>query len=135
MIRSGGALAAGLVFGSGVVLQHWGRPLRRVLTPLRLATLLVQWGGIALALLLYPPQAAVRVTALAFVAAFALLLSRRARRNGALSLALADSLCAQALSMASILSLAPLVVDPLLLVGVLLVECALFLAYGRLQGS
>lgn len=135
MIRSGGALAAGLVFGSGVVLQHWGRTLRRSITPLRLATLLVQWGGIALALLLYPPQAVVRVTALACVAALALLLSRRARRGGALSLALADSLCAQALSMASILSLAPLVVDPLLLVGVLLVECALFLAYGLLQGD
>ena len=135
MIRSGGALAAGLVFGSGVLLQHWGRPLRRALTPLRLATLLVQWGGIALALLLYPPQAVVRVTALACVAALALLLSRRARRGSALSLALADSLCAQALSMAAILNLAPLVVDPLLLVGVLLVECALFLVFGLLQGD
>lgn len=113
MARAGGALAAGLVFASGLLLQHWGRPLRRALTPLRLATLLLQWGGIALALLL----------------------SRRRRRGGAPSLALADSLCAQALSMAAILSLAPLVVDPLLLLGVLLVECALFLAFGLLQGD
>ena len=115
MARVGGALAAGLVFASGLLLQHWGRPLRRALTPLRLATLLLQWGGIALALLL--------------------LLYRRARRGGAPALALADSLCAQALSMAAILSLAPLVVDPLLLLGVLLVECALFLAFGLLQGD
>ena len=135
MARAGGALAAGLVFASGLLLQHWGRPLRRALTPLRLATLLLQWGGIALALLLYPRQAAVRVTALALTSALALLLSRRARRGGAPSLALADSLCAQALSMAAILSLAPLVVDPLLLLGVLLVECALFLALGLLQGD
>ena len=135
MARAGGALAAGLVFASGLLLQHWGRPLRRALTPLRLATLLLQWGGIALALLLYPRQAAVRVTALALTSALALLLSRRARRGGAPSLALADSLCAQALSMAAILSLAPLVVDPLLLLGVLLVECALFLAFGLLQGD
>jgi hypothetical protein len=135
MARAGGALAAGLVFASGLLLQHWGRPLRRALTPLRLATLLLQWGGIALALLLYPRQVAVRVTALALTSALALLLSRRARRGGAPSLALADSLCAQALSMAAILSLAPLVVDPLLLLGVLLVECALFLAFGVLQGD
>jgi hypothetical protein len=135
MARAGGALAAGLVFASGLLLQHWGRPLRRALTPLRLATLLLQWGGIALALLLYPRQVAVRATALALTSALALLLSRRARRGGAPSLALADSLCAQALSMAAILSLAPLVVDPLLLLGVLLVECALFLAFGLLQGD
>jgi hypothetical protein len=134
-VRVGGALAAGLVFASGLLLQHRGRPLRRALTPLRLATLLLQWGGIALALLLYPRQAAVRVTALALTSALALLLSRRARRGGSPSLALADSLCAQALLMAAILSLAPLVVDPLLLLGVLLVECALFLAFGLLQGD
>jgi len=53
-------------------------------------------------------EAAVRVTALALTAALALLLSRRARRGGSPSLALADSLCAQALLMAAILSLAPL---------------------------
>ena len=134
-VRAGGALAAGLVFVTGLLLQHWGKPLRRPLTPLRLATLLVQWGGIALALLLYPSQAAVRVPALALASAFALLLSRRARRGGAPSLALADTLCAQALSIAAILSLAPLVVDPLLLLGVLLVECALFLALGLLEGD
>jgi hypothetical protein len=58
MVRDGGALAAGLVFGSGLLLQHWGTPLRRALTPLRLATLLLQWGGIALALMLYPRPAA-----------------------------------------------------------------------------
>ena len=134
-VRAGGVLAAALVFGTGLLLQHWGRPLRRTLTPLQLATLLLQWGGIALALLLYPRQAAVRATALALAAALALLLSRRARRGGAPSLALADTLCAQAMTMAAILSLAPLVVDPLLLLGVLLVECALFLALGLLEGD
>ncbi len=40
MARAGGGLAAGLVFASGLLLQHWGRPLRRALTPLRLAALL-----------------------------------------------------------------------------------------------
>lgn len=134
-VRAGGVLAAALVFATGLLLQHWGRPLRRALTPLQLATLLLQWGGIALALLLYPRQAAVRATALALAAALALLLSRRARRGGAPSLALADTLCAQAMTMAAILSLAPLVVDPLLLLGVLLVECALFLALGLLEGD
>lgn len=135
MVSAGGALAACLVFGTGLLQQHWGMPLRRSLTPLRLCTLLLQWGGIALALLIYPRQAAVRATALALAAAVALLLSRRARRGGAPSLALADTLCAQALTMAAILSLAPLVVDPLLLLGALLVECALFLALGLLQGD
>jgi len=134
-VRTGGVLAAVLVFATGLLQQHWGRPLRRAFTPLQLATLLLQWGGIALALLLYPRQAAVRATALALAAALALLLSRRARRGGAPSLALADTLCAQALTMAAILSLAPLVVDPLLLLGVLLVECALFLALGLLEGD
>jgi hypothetical protein len=134
-VRAGGLLAAALVFATGLQQQHWGRPLRRALTPLQLATLLLQWGGIALALLLYPRQAAVRAMALALAAALALLLSRRARRGGAPSLALADTLCAQALTMAAILSLAPLVVDPLLLLGVLLVECALFLALGLLEGT
>ena len=134
-VRVGGILAAVLVFATGLLLEHRVRPLRLSLTPLRLGTLLLQWGGIALALLLYPSQAAVRVTSLALAAALALLLSLRARRGGAPSLALADTLCAQALTMAAILSLAPLVVDPLLLLGVLLVECALFLALGLLQGD
>lgn len=134
-VRAGGILAAVLVFATGLLQQHWGRPLRRALPPLPLATLLLQWGGIALALLLYPRQAAVRAVALALAAALALRFSRRARRGGAPSLALADTLCAQALTMAAILSLAPLVVDPLLLVGVLLVECALFLALGLLEGN
>lgn len=134
-VRAGGVLAAVLVFATGLLLQHWGRPLRRALTPLQLATLLLQWGGIALALLLYPRQAAVRALALGLAAALALLLSRRARQGGAPSLALADTLCAQALTMAAILSLAPLVVDPLLLLGVLLVECTLFLALGMLEGN
>jgi len=134
-VRAGGILAAVLVFATGLLQQHWGRPLRRALTPWQLATLLLQWGGIALALLLYPSQATVRAPALALAAALALLLSRRARRGGAPSLALADTLCAQALTMGAILSLAPLVVDPLLLLGVLLVECALFLALGLLQGD
>jgi hypothetical protein len=134
-VRAGGVLAAVVVFATGLLQRHGGRALRRAFTPMQLATLLLQWGGIALAVLLYPRQAAVRATALALAAALALLLSRRARRGGAPSLALADTLCAQALTMGAILSLAPLVVDPLLLLGVLLVECALFLALGLLEGD
>ncbi len=134
-VRAGGLLAAVLVFATGLLLQHWGRPLRKGLTPVQVATLLLQWGAIGLALLLYPRQAAMRATALALAAGLALLLARRARRGGAPSLALADTLCAQALTMAAILSLAPLVVDPLLLLGVLLVECALFLGLGLLEGD
>jgi len=134
-VRAGGVVAAVLVFATGLLQRHWGRPLRRALTPLQLATLLLQWGGIALPLILFPRQAAVRATALALAAALALVLSRRARRGGAPTLALADTLCAQALTMGAILSLAPLVVDPLLLLGVLLVECALFLALGLLEGD
>lgn len=134
-VRASGVLAAVLVFGTGLLQQHWGRPLRRALTPLQLATLLLQWGGIALALLLYPSQAPVRAMALTLAAALALLFSRRARQGRAPSLALADTLCAQALTMGAILSLAPLVVEPVLLLGVLLVECALFLALGMLEGD
>jgi hypothetical protein len=135
MVRGGAALAAVLVFSSGLLLLHRGRQLRRALTPWRLASLGLQWGGIALALLVYPRQATLRALAVALTAALALLFARAARRGGAPSLALADTLCAQALAMAAILSLAPLPVDPLLLWAALLVECALFLAFGLRQGD
>ena len=132
-LRWGGLGAALLVFGAGVLWLQRGRGLRRRLTTVRLTTLLLCWGGIALALMLYPSTAALRSSGLALVAVVALLLARRARAAGGRPLDLAHTLIAQALVMASLLCLQPLIVDGLLLSVVLLVEAVLFLGLGVLE--
>ncbi|KEF41128.1 MAG: hypothetical protein ER33_13240 [Cyanobium sp. CACIAM 14] len=134
-LAAGAALAAVLVFGAGLLQLHrrWG--VEAQLLPLPLALLLSQWGGIGLALLLYPRAAATRAAALAGAAALALLLALRARRRGPGWLALSDGLVAQTLAMVALLSLAPLIADGPLLTGALQVEVLLFLGIGERADS
>ena len=132
-LAAGAALAAVLVFGSGLLRLHreGGAPPR--LRPLPLALLISQWGSLGLALLVYPRAAASRAAALAVAAALALVLARGARRRGEAWLALGDGLAGQTLVVAALLSLAPLIADGPLLAGALLVECLLFLGIGVRQ--
>ncbi len=129
-LRSGAALAAVLVFGAALLQQQRDRALPQRLEALPLALLLSNWGALALALLVYPQQAAMRATGLALAAAAALLLARRARRAGLDWLHRSEALVAQALALAAVLSLQPLVVNTPLLLLVLQLECLLFLALG-----
>ncbi|WP_216900190.1 hypothetical protein [Synechococcus sp. CCY 9618] len=129
-LAGGAALAAVLVFGRGLLdLHRRGGALSR-LKSLPLALLISQWGGLGLALLVYPRTAASRAAALAMAAALALLLARGARRRGEGWLALGDGLVGQTLVVASLISLAPLIADGPVLAVVLLAECLLFLAIG-----
>ncbi len=129
-LAAGAALAAVLVFGSGLLRLHrpGGAPPRP--QPVPLALLIGQWGCLGLALLVYPRAAPSRAAALAVAAALALVLARGARRRGEAWLALGDGLAGQTLVVAALLSLAPLIADGPLLAGALLVECLLFLAIG-----
>jgi hypothetical protein len=135
------ALAVGtalLVFGAGVArAQRHAAPGGTEAPPaglrgeeLQLALGLSNWGALGLALLAYPRLAAVRALALALAAAAALLLARRARGKGVSWLHLTDTLVAQALGMAALLSLQPLIADGLLLSVLLLVETLAFLWLG-----
>jgi hypothetical protein len=76
-----------------------------------------------------------RAAALAGAAGIALLLARRARQGRVGWLALADGLVGQTLVVAALLSLAPLIADGPLLVGILLLECLLFLGIGVREDS
>lgn len=127
-LRSGAVLAALLVFGGALARLQSVAALQRPLTRARLATLLASWGGIGLALLVVPQQAAVRSIGLLLAAAVAAALSQRARRAGAHLHPLAHTLSAQTLVVASLLALQPLLNDGLLLTAVLLLESGLFLA-------
>ncbi len=131
----GAALAAVLVFGPGLLRLHRPGAAPPRLQAVPVALLLSQWAGLALALLLYPPTAAVRAGALAAAAAAALLLGQRARRRGPRWLALGDGLVGQTLVLAALLSLAPVIADGPLLAGVVLLESLLFLAIAVREGS
>ncbi|MFN7898828.1 MAG: hypothetical protein ACK5N0_04055 [Synechococcaceae cyanobacterium] len=132
-LRLAGWGAALLLFGAGVLLQQRGGDRPERLLPPRLAALTVFWGGLALALMAYPQQAASRVLALLAAAALALLLARIARGRAARPLRTAQTLISQTLVIAALLSLRPLVLDGLLLNLVLLVESGLFLLFGLLE--
>lgn len=134
-LTSGAALAAMLVFGLGVLRLHRPGAAPPRLQALPVALLLSLWGGLGLALLLYPREAAVRALALTLSAAVALLLGRNARRRGPRWLALGDGLVGQTLVLAALLSLAPLIADGPLLAGVVLLECLLFLGLAVREGS
>jgi hypothetical protein len=134
-LATGAALAAVLVFGLGLLRLHRPGALPPLPQALPMALLLSLWGGLGLALLLYPPEAAARATALALSAAVALLLGRGARRRGPRWLALGDALVGQTLVLGALLSLAPLIADAPLLAGVVLVECLLFLGLAVREGS
>ena len=131
----GAVLAAVLVFGPGLLRLHRPGAAPPRLQAVPAALLLSQWGGLALALLLYPPTAAVRSGALAAAAAAALLLGQGARRAGPRWLALGDGLVGQTLVLAVLLSLAPLIADGPLLAGVVLLESLLFLTLAVREGS
>lgn len=129
-LRLGGLAAALLVFGVGVLLlQRRGRQAGP-LTPARLAALIAAWGGLALALMAYPQQAATRAIALLLAAALALLLAWISRHGKARPLRTAQILISQGLVLAALLSLQPLLVDGLLLNLLLLGESGLFLLLG-----
>lgn len=132
----GGAVLAGvLVFGPGLLRLHRQGAAPPRLQAVPAALLLSQWGGLALALLLFPPAPAVRAGALAVAAAAALLLGQGARRRGPRWLALGDGLVGQTLVLAALLSLAPLIADGPLLAGVVLLESLLFLTLAVREGS
>lgn len=135
VLSSGAALAAVLVFGLGVLRLHRSGAAPARLQALPVALLLSLWGGLGLAVLLYPREAAARAAALAVSAAVALLLARGLRRRGPRWLALGDALVGQTLALAALLSLAPLIADGPLLAGVVLLECLLFLALAVREGS
>ncbi len=116
-----------VVFGAGALL-----PLRQQAgdtgdSPLAWLVQLLNWGGLALVLLLLPQQLFVRVLGLALAALAALLLGLRARRLGWIALGRSQQLIAQSLILASMQSLDPLLPDALLLALAVLVESALFL--------
>ncbi len=134
-LAAAAVLAAVLVFGGGLLSLHREPSPAAHLRTLPLALLLSQWGGLGLALLVYPREAAARAAALAGAAGVALLLARRARRGDVGWLALANGLVGQTLVVAALLSLAPLIADGPLLVGILLLECLLFLGIGVREGS
>ncbi|KAF0652485.1 hypothetical protein L107_13723 [Cyanobium sp. Copco_Reservoir_LC18] len=134
-LAAGAVLAAVLVFGPGLLRLHrpGAAPARPQAVPV--ALLLSPWAGLGLALLLYPPAAAVRAGALAAAAGVALLLGRGARQRGPRWMALGDGLVGQTLVLAALLSLAPLIADGPLLAGVVLLESLLFLAIAVREGS
>lgn len=132
-LRGGAALAAVLVFGGGALLQHHRRWRHAELRALPLALLLSQAAGLAVTLVLYPRQAAVRALSLGLVAVAALLLAQRSRRRGWPWLALTDALAGQGFAVAALFSLQPLVANPLLLLLVVQAECLAFLWLGAVQ--
>ncbi len=134
-LTTGAALAAVLVYGLGLLRLHRPGALPPRMQALPVALLLSLWGGLGLALLLYPREAPARAAALATSAAVALLLGRKARRRGPRWLALGDALVGQTLVLGALLSLAPLIADGPLLAGVVLLECLLFLGLAVREGS
>ncbi|MCP9928500.1 hypothetical protein [Cyanobium sp. CH-040] len=132
-LRAGAALAAVLVFGGGALLQHHRRWRHPELRALPLALVLSQAAGLAVTLVLYPRQAAVRALSLGLVAVAALLLAQRCRRRGWPWLALTDALTGQGFAVAALFSLQPLVANPLLLLLVVQAECLAFLWLGAAQ--
>ncbi|MFN6134574.1 MAG: hypothetical protein ACK46L_17020 [Synechococcaceae cyanobacterium] len=126
-LRLGGLATALVVFGAGVLLLQ-----RRShsLPAAHLAALIAAWGGLGLALMAYPQQAASRVIGLLLAAALALLLAWLGRHGKARPLGTAQILISQGLVVAALLSLQPLLADGLLLNLVLLGESGLFLLLG-----
>jgi hypothetical protein len=144
-LRGAAVAAVVLVCGSGVLLPQLGKGLQRRLTASGLAVPIAGWGAIALALLLYPREAAVRVGALLAAAVLAGGLALRARRGvlpargsdpgGGRWLQHSHTLIAQSLVLVALISLGPLLADRLLLTTVVLVEVVLFLALGVREGE
>lgn len=128
-LRAAAVLAGLVVFGSGIALLQSGAARRR-LSPLAAASLFAGWGGLALALLLFPLEAGTRAGGLLLAALAAAGLALRARRHGSPQLHRGQVLASQGLLMAALLSLQPLLPDQLLLTAALLLECALFLLFG-----
>ncbi|MEB3277255.1 MAG: hypothetical protein VKM92_09855, partial [Cyanobacteriota bacterium] len=127
-LRLGGLGGALLVFGAGVLLQQRWRA--GPVSSARLAALIAAWGGLALALLAYPQQAATRAIGLLLAAALAQLLGWICRLGEAKPLRTGQILISQALVVAALLSLQPLVLDGLLLNLIVLGESGLFLLLG-----
>ena len=124
-----------VVFGTGLLLLHLGRSASTRLTVVTVAMLLISWCGLTLPLLLLPPSPLVRSGSMVLLAAASLGLGRLAAVRGRDGLNLGDQLVAQALLMASIAALAPLVTNPAVLLLVLQVESALFLMLGIRAGD
>ena len=134
-LAAGAVLAALLVFGPALLRLHRPGGAQARLQAVPVALLLSPWGGLGLALLLFPPLAAVRAGALAVAAGVAVLLGRSARLRGPRWLALGDALVGQTLILAALLSLAPVIADGPLLAGVVLLQSLLFLVIAMREGS
>ena len=139
-LRPQALVAALVVFGSALLIQHQRRPLQAIPPPaLGLTTQLIGWGGLGLALSVYPQAELGRCLGLSLAAGGAVLLALRSRRRGIHAQQRTDLLVAQTLAMAALLALIPLVTDvSLVLLGVL-VEVLLFLwltvAEGMAEGD
>ncbi|MFM7313125.1 MAG: hypothetical protein ACKO0M_08170 [Cyanobium sp.] len=132
-LRQIGCLLGLLVFGTAVLLDHRPRWAAPQLTPLPLVLALSNWGWLALGLLIDLREAGPRAVALACAAALALLLSRVSGRARVHWQRRSDRLVAQALAMAALLSLRPVLTDATLLVFLLLAESLAFLALAVLE--
>ncbi|WP_172820828.1 hypothetical protein [Cyanobium sp. NIES-981] len=130
-LRNQAALAAALVFISGTVLLQRPQRLRQHGLTLPLLVQLVNSGGLALALLLEPPQLGSRALALAACAGLLAVLAVRARRAELSWLRRCDVILAQAFSLAALLSLGPWVANPTLLTALVLLECLALLHLGH----
>lgn len=128
-------LAALLVFGGGALRQQRAALVPAHLQGLPLALQLSDWGALALALLVIPPQAGVRAGALALTALALLGLGWRAKRLAVPWLQRSNVLVAQTFAMAAVASLHSILASGPLLLFLLLVECALFLLLGLREGD
>jgi len=149
-LAAGAAIA---VFGCGVLLPHLGLATAptavsaagapkglaaagdppgagRAAMPLQLLGLLSNWSGLGLALFLYPQTPGLRFGGLVLGWAAATVLARRTPRASGPWLARCDTLVAQALAIAALLSLLGPIANGPLLVFALLVEAVLFVRLG-----
>ena len=105
-LRPQALVAALVVFGSALLIQHQRRPLQAIPPPaLGLTTQLIGWGGLGLALSVYPQAELGRCLGLSLAAGGAVLLALRSRRRGIHAQQRTDLLVAQTLAMAALLLL------------------------------
>ncbi len=120
-------LGCAVVAGAAAALVHYRKDYRsQALERIPFLTHLTNWGLLALAGLVYSIGTPLRGVALLAASVVVLFLARRGRSLGVRWLYLTDTLIAQGLAVAGILSFQPFVFDRLLVLAFLVVETALF---------
>lgn len=126
-LRLVGVLCAIAVFLTAALVHYRKDYASQKLEPWPLLVHISNWALLALALLVYPSEAAMRGLALALAGMSAYLLARRARPLGIRWLYLSDTLIGQILFVAAIVSLYPFIANIQIVLLVLLLETLLFL--------